>query len=291
MSQFVAPAAAPAPADPAAAPAPADPNTPSWLQAAPTPATPDTAGVAAADLARLQGQVAAYQQMLSTGAAPAATAQQADAAAAAEKLLDVQFDDLTPEERETYKGSIPVMQKLMAQMLMQHVDPALQTLATRTSEAQTAVAQTASNTFDATLNATVPDLQKLARDPRFAAFANQPIPYTGGRETVRSRLRTAYENKDTATISGIMHEFRTDIARVDQGVPPLDAMQAPATAPSAAPVPRTPAPAESKPMLKFSARQQASSDYAKGRITREQLDQIDELYQTAFAEQRVDMNQ
>lgn len=293
LTQFIA--AEPEPAAPAAPapgqPAPADPSAPAWLTAPQDPAPAAAAATPASDdLARLRGQVEAYEQVMRAGGV-APTAQQSDAASNAQSLINLQPEDLTPEELATYQGSIPVMEKVLARMLQQHVNPALQTLAADTQAAAQQATQVATTSFDSTLAVAVPDLETLARDPRFRAFVSQPIPYTGGRETVQSRLNAAYKTQDAGTIASIMGEFRTGVNSVAPPQPSLDAFQAPPTAASAPPVPRTPAPATQAPMLKFSERQKASADYTKGRITREHLDQINQVYEKAFAEQRVVMDQ
>ncbi|MGH7745709.1 MAG: hypothetical protein ACREQ5_13105, partial [Candidatus Dormibacteria bacterium] len=45
---------------------------------------------------------------------------------------------------------------------------------------------------------------------------------------------------------------------------------------------------QSKPRLKWSEREKASTDFRKGRITRDQLTQIDALYSKAASENRID---
>lgn len=289
LTPFIADAA---PAqNPAAAADPLPAGSPAWMQ--PQAVAPDAVqSTADQDIARLQGQVDAYRAMQQHTPAAAAPVPAQAQVESVERLLNIDIEDLTPEERETYQGSIPVMEKLMRNMLMTHVDPALATLRDRTDAAQQTATTTAATTFDATLNATVPDLQQLASNPHFVNFAAQPIPYTGGKETVRSRLKAAYEAQDTTTISGIMAEFRTGIASapVVNPAPPAAAFQAPQTSPPTSPVPRPAAPVDNLgPMLKMSKRTEASALFRKGRIDRAQLDQIDAVYTKAFAENRVDM--
>ena len=277
------------------------PNAPEWMRSAPAAAAAESdpqaaaaAAAAARDIAKLQGQVEAYQAMQQAGAAPAAQPTHAQDEAV-QRLLDIDVEDLTPEEMETYQSSIPVMEKVMRRALMQHVDPALATLRDQANAVQQSVATTAATTFDATLNATVPDLQELARNPHFVRFTEQPIPYTGGKETVRTRLKAAYDAQDTTTISGIMSEFRQGIQSVapDTANPPVAAFAVPQSSPPSNPVPRPAAQTSAStqaPMLKMSKRVEASEMLRKGRINRAQLDEIDAVYTKAFAENRVDMN-
>jgi hypothetical protein len=235
----------------------------------------------------LRGQIEALTAMVGTmqQAQPAATP------AAPAAMLDIEAVDFTPEEIEKYGGSLEMIQKAMNRFAKDKLEPVLAQLNARTVDPaelenlKGAFTQTQSTTFSNVLSTAVPDLNQLAADPNFKAYLAQPVPNTGGSMTIGSVMANAYQSQDAGTIRNLVHEYRAQ-AGVAPAVPPQAAIHAPAPGPApmaAAPV------ATQGPILAWSKRVEAGSQFRKGLITREQLGQIDAAYMTASAEGRVDM--
>jgi hypothetical protein len=243
------------------------------------------------DMARLQGQVHAMQQMFTHGGQQ--TQQQTAAQQAAERMLSVDASDLTAEEMEQYKASLPIIQKVVQRTLMEHVEPALQRLNGRTVDPKlieqlTGQVGTATETsFKSTLSVAVPDLDDLSGHPDFATFISRNVPYTG--KSVKSVLGEAYKARDVTRIREVMSDFRKQVSGdAPQATPPARAFQGPAVSAS------TPTPSaqttHKKPTLALSKRRDAGLQFQKGQITKQQLDAINNLYEEAFRENRVDVN-
>lgn len=127
-------------------------------------------------------------------------AAEAAARAAAEEpapLFDPAQIDLTPEERETYQASLPVIEKLVRRELMAYHDrtrpvgaQTFEELRQQVSGFQPQIEQSAEAAFTAAMRAAVPDLDARVSSPGWQAYLDQPVPFQGG-VTFRQALQQA----------------------------------------------------------------------------------------------------
>lgn len=258
-----------------------------------SPAPPTQSPAPASDMSRLEQQIAELRTAMASGATANPAAAQPAAQQAARALLEIQVEDLTPAERDTYKAAIPVVQKLLNQALATHVAPRInefhqQVTArdTRIEQLQQELDRTRATTFQDRVRAAIPDMDALTRDPRFVAYMDTSVPIMGAGMTVRHALANAVRTQDVNAVNAIVSGFRGAAP-----AQPTPAPQAAFVAPGGSPSPvAAPAAATAKPTLKLSARLKAGRDFTAGRITKAQLDKIDALYDEAVREGRVAMD-
>lgn len=112
--------------------------------------------------------------------------------------------ELTPEEEETYRASMPVIEKLVRRQLQDYhtrVQPAqaatLEELRTQLGSMQPQVQSMSNAAIAATLRSAVPDLDQRVNHPAWREYLNQPAPLQGGR-TYGQLLAEAVDNPDLA---------------------------------------------------------------------------------------------
>lgn len=112
--------------------------------------------------------------------------------------------ELTPEEEETYRASMPVIEKLVRRQLQDYhtrVQPAqaatLEELRTQLGSMQPQVQSMSNAAIAATLRSAVPDLDQRVNNPAWREYLNQPAPLQGGR-TYGQLLAEAVDNPDLA---------------------------------------------------------------------------------------------
>lgn len=132
-------------------------------------------------------------------------------------LFDPAQLDLTPEERETYQASMPVIEKLVRRELMAYHDrtrpvgaQTFEELRQQVSGFQPQLEQSTEAAFTAAMRAGVPDLDARVAHPGWQAYLDQPVPYQGG-VTFRQALHNAATvernlPKALEIIRGFQHE-------------------------------------------------------------------------------------
>lgn len=112
--------------------------------------------------------------------------------------------DLTAEEEETYRASMPVIEKLVRRQLQDYhtrVQPAqaatLEELRAQLGSMQPQVQSMSNAAIAATLRSAVPDLDQRVNNPAWREYLNQPAPLQGGR-TYGQLLAEAVDNPDLA---------------------------------------------------------------------------------------------
>jgi hypothetical protein len=198
---------------------------------------------------------------------------------------------ISAEEMEQYKRSAPVIKHLAFTVLQEAIAPVLQRLAAlergvtevKTSTQQT-VAGLADKSFKGQLRQAVPDLDALTASADFKTFLERPIPYSGG-QTIRDRLKQAYEGQDAHTIASIVADFR---ASTGGGKPPVTPahFQQPAGNGGQPPAAREPQPQQG--MLAWSKRKEATERFRKGMMSQAELTKVQQLYDQAAKDGRVD---
>lgn len=110
--------------------------------------------------------------------------------------------ELTPEEEETYRASMPVIEKLVRRQLQDYhtrVQPAqaatLEELRAQLGSMQPQVQSMSNAAIAATLRSAVPDLDQRVNHPAWREYLNQPAPLQGGR-TYGQLLAEAVDNPD-----------------------------------------------------------------------------------------------
>src|SRR5699024_4028407 len=119
-------------------------------------------------------------------------------------LFEAQDLDLTAEEEETYRSSMPVIEKLVRRQLQTYhekVQPAqaatLEELRSQLGSMQPQVQSMSNAAIAATLRSAVPDLDQRVNNPAWREYLNQPAPLQGGR-TYGQMLAEAVDNPDLA---------------------------------------------------------------------------------------------
>lgn len=212
-----------------------------------------------------------------------------------EKL--VKAAGLTDEERETYQASITVIDKIVkAQM-----NPLMSQLQEMDGMARAAV-QANEMDFVGRVRDQVPAMEQIVNDPRWTAFLQTNIPGTPFRYL--DSLSQAHNSRDLQSVVSTFSAFMGG----QRQQPPQPPMQTPYNAqpPQQTPgyqppmqqrvVPQTgtggsPVSANGgKQMLKWSVYEQASSEYTKGNMPRDQFMKVRALYEPALSEGRVNYN-
>lgn len=119
-------------------------------------------------------------------------------------LFEAQDLDLTAEEEETYRASMPVIEKLVRRQLQtyhERVQPAqaatLEELRTQLGDMRPQVHSMSNAAVAATLRSAVPDLDARVNDPGWREYLNRPAPLQGGR-TYGQLLADSVDNPDLA---------------------------------------------------------------------------------------------
>lgn len=237
----------------------------------------------------LEEQVRALEAARAAGGSttPASTPADADE----DIVVALNEGELTAAERQQFEKSLPVIRKVVAEMVKAAVEPALRKIHAaardarrQSTDVQAALADTLTHSFQDRLLTAIPDIEALSDTPEFQAYVNRTIPYSGG-ERVKTRLHAAYTAQDVRTIQAIVDEFRKERgAEAPAADPKL------LEYPSGSGQPRTPrsrAP-QQKPVLAWSKLREAQQQRLKGQITKAEFDRIRQLYDDAAKEGRID---
>lgn len=199
--------------------------------------------------------------------------------------------ELTEHERQEYAASLPVITKVAKQVAGSMLDGIEQrlaamegTLVSTREGVESAVTGLAKRSFQSQLATAVPDKDTLAKDPAFAQFLKNPIPYSGG-QTLHDRLRDAYKSQDIETITAICNDYRTRAGKPASRATPEQFAQPDGGVPQ----PQVPA-ARQQRKLRWSSRQKAFADRRAGLITAQQLDVIAKKFAEAESKGLVDYN-
>lgn len=218
-------------------------------------------------LGMLQQENESLRQLLAS-----AKHEPAPAAPAAEVI-----EDLTDEEKQQYKQSLPVITKLAKKLASEQVAPlqekvvALQTQLEKTTKNYESMSE---NSFVTELRKEIPDMQAKLESPRWKEYVESIIPRTN--LTVGTALLTNHKARNLKAIKEIFNSFSV-------GTQNLLQQQVPGTAKSAVPP-------EKKETLKWSDRKQISEDFRKGRIPQDKFDKLVAVYEKAEKEGRIDFS-
>lgn len=243
-------------------------------------------------LAVLEDEVAALKDALTArkGSAPAAPAAPTGDQAITLAVKDIPAQ-LTDEQRQQYERSMPVIKHLAFSVMQEAMQPVLARLAALErgigdvkTHTQTTITTLADRSFKGQLRQAVPDLDALTASADFKTFLERPIPYSGG-ETIRDRLKKAYEGQDAHTIASIVADFR---ANTGGGKPPVTPAHFQQPAGSGGQPTATAPEAQPKPTLAWSKRKEATARFQRGQMTQAELTKVQQLYDQAAKEGRVD---
>lgn len=240
-------------------------------------------------LAVLEDEVAALKDALTArkSAAPAAPTGDQPITLAVKDIPA----QLTDEQRQQYERSMPVIKHLAFSVMQEAMQPVLARLAALErgigdvkTHTQTTITSLADRSFKGQLRQAVPDLDALTASADFKTFLERTVPYSGG-QTIRDRLKQAYEGQDAHTIASIVADFRASTGGGKPAVTPGHFQQPAgsggqptATAPEAQP----------KPTLAWSKRKEATARFQRGQMTQAELTKVQQLYDQAAKEGRVD---
>ena len=196
---------------------------------------------------------------------------------------------LTAEEQETYEASIKVIDKLVKAQ----VAPLVGQLQELDNQSR-AAAQANEMEFVGRVRGQVPGMDQIVNDPRWTAFLQTNIPGTPFRYI--DSLSQAHNNRDMGSVVSTFQAFMGGQPQTAQVSPPYAAPQqqpayqtpmqqrvVPPTGTAGSPVPQ----GSGKQMLKWSIYEQASAQYTKGNMPRDQFMKVRALYEPALAEGRV----
>lgn len=201
-------------------------------------------------------------------------------------------DDLTPEERERVKNSLPIVEKIARSIAAKMIAPLADRLAafeSTTSEIRGEVETTREQTYRERLYEAIPDLDDVFADEEFQAWIEEtPTSQYTPSVKVRDTLADAHKNQNVQIIKRVIDSYRkhaglTPVVRADPAQ-----LQRPAGNGRSSSPPSTPTPVSAQ--LAWSKRVLAGEQLRRGKLTQPEFNRIKELYDRAMAEGRVDYN-
>lgn len=189
----------------------------------------------------------------------------------------VEIEDLTDEEKQQYKQSLPTITKLAKKLAAEQVAPLQEKLATLQKQLENTTKNYESmseNSFVSELRKEIPDMQTKLDSPRWREYVESVIPRTN--ITVGQALLTNHKARNLKAIKEIFDGFTVESQN-------LLKQQMPGTA-------RVATPPEKKDTLKWSDRKQLSEEFRKGRITQDRFDKLVAVYEKAEQEGRIDFS-
>lgn len=197
------------------------------------------------------------------------------------------LDQLTPEEDEIYKNSLPVIEKVANRKIRQTEERLLkrvEQLENMMSSTGKKFEDVGTTLFNKEVQKEIRDLDDIVSNPKWTDYLSQKAPYS--RDTFATRLNAALNSKDVETTVEILKGFKNS-----QVTPNLNSM----VSPSIKSTERVSTTGQHKPTLKGSVLKKAQTDFVKGRFSgdpekmkwyREMSDQ----YKQAEREHRIDWN-
>lgn len=195
---------------------------------------------------------------------------------------------LTPEERDMYTASLPVIQRYAEYHSQQAVaglrDTVREVMAGRMElEDELAALRQAQQAnpraqLDATVRAQVPDIDNMLASPQWKEFCNKQIPHLG--VTPGEVIGAHYQNGNAQGVVSVVNMFknRSKTSRTETPAPAQRAASAPVVQ------------GGGRGRLRYSELDAAYNKAEQGLLARDKLAQIVEKYETAAAEGRVDYN-
>lgn len=204
-----------------------------------------------------------------------AASQQAKPQAPSTLNIDEKDLELSPNEQEVYKESLPVIEKVVKRHLKQLEN----VLTNRIEEVKTVSAKNDLSSFVNAVQLRVPNARALTKDPSFIRYLSERIPGTG--LTRKQIFDLAHENRDLEAVVSIFEGFSDK--------PDATAsMKAPS---SVAANPQVTAPTRStqgrKPVFKESDSKRLSEDFRSGKISLDVYKKRRALLEEAVREGRI----
>lgn len=189
-------------------------------------------------------------------------------------------------ERETYKGSVPVIAKVSKRVASEIQEQIVAPLQAEIKELRTKIEGVSGKQVEGEEKAFFNRAKDYAKtrkisfeSPDWKEYMSKKVPYSNF--NVGQLMVAAHENRDFDSIKEIIHDFKPNGA-----APSSDDLETPAVAR----VTQHPTVPKNKPMLKASERKKASADFLKGRMSKSDFSKIETLYKEAEVERRIDWN-
>ena len=195
-------------------------------------------------------------------------------------------EQLTPEEETVYKDSRSFVEKVSKQMAKKTFSTELETIRKELKdlkESQVGIAKnlssTSEDTFVSVVRSVIPSFDTISKDPKWEShLRSTKVPFS--KDTLLDALTRAVNSKDLDAVKEIYSSFKpTGVSLEKLVTPPINGGGSGTTRSS-----------ESKPVLKLSARKQASEDFRKGRLKSQQFAEISAIFKEAEKEGRLDIN-
>lgn len=205
-------------------------------------------------------------------------------------IPDTKDLDLTPEERQTYERSASVIDKLarrrMAEYAQQHLAPTVRQLAEqnqRLSQDMEALRnesqRNAVDNIDNRLRMVVPDIDRIVTSREFAAFRGQEVPGVPGMR-YGDLIADYYNRNDAGSVARLLQYYQEQQRKEPASrKEPVTRSGTAASAPSTRKKPR---------LLKWSQLQEAERKFERGQIDAAKLEDIQNKFEIAASENRVD---
>lgn len=198
--------------------------------------------------------------------------------------------DLDDKEREDYGEAEGVIAKVAKREIANLLNPFIARLEARITQLETGVRTVTDKTvlneeqsFIGKVREKVQDFDKIVRNPKWQEFMESKVPLTGLK--FKDAIAQAHSSRQIAEVEAIFGEFKKryqeDPARADG----YNAVNTNSQGSGSEAAPNT---SKTESKLPFSERRKASDDFLKGRITREQLDEIKEKYRAAEENGNID---
>jgi hypothetical protein len=196
--------------------------------------------------------------------------------------------ELTPEEKETYAESLPVINKLLAanewrihKSIIEPLKNEIENLKKNNRQVVDQIAAVDSSSFLQQVKARVKDFDAKVASPEWRDFLSKPVsPYT--QITIGEALwNEGHQKRNLPLVLQIFEDFeksRKNNVTAAYAAPPVSA----ASGSLANGV------TDKKPILKMSARRQLHDDFKKGRITFSKYQTMKALFDEAEKEGRID---
>lgn len=236
----------------------------------------DRAGLRVEELEHRLTQLENAAKAVPVPAAPAAPTPPADV-------------ELTADEQKDFEDSIPLIRKVAAHEASKLIHALRTELTAQITEAvntakgvATTVQQTAHNAFSEALRKRVPDLREIITHQHWPAFLDAEDAVSGF--TYEQLIAKNVQSQKLEPLVNIYKTFR------DKYMEPVAAPTGYSGANPSGGAVQPPADPQKPAKLKMSDRVKASEDYRKGKITYEQLQEVDKKFAEAEKNGNVDNN-
>lgn len=196
-------------------------------------------------------------------------------------------EELTQDEREKFKVSLPVITKVARQVVRELIAPILARMdqfEAKAEEVDGEVKSARTASYRDRLYAAIPDLDEITSDEEFSEFIEGQASRFEPGVRIRDKLVAAHERQDVQAIKAVVEAFRKHSdATPSVGADP-EMMRQPSGS-SRSSVPPTPV---RRAKLAWSKRVAAGEQLRRGKMTSTEFEKIRELYDKAAAEGRID---